>query len=79
MKLNLVDGRRDFKSRIGKELLKILDGEVRDTDVLDTTRLRELLKLSPCVLEVPVGVVLAQVLGVGGGGPMLVRVSMDVV
>ena len=76
MKLDLVDGRCDFESGVGKELLEVLDGEIGNTNVLDTARLRELLKLSPRVLEVPVGVVFAQVLGVRGGGPVLVRVSM---
>jgi hypothetical protein len=54
VQLNLVDGRGGLEARVGEELLKVLDGEVRDTDVLDAARLRELLKLSPGVEEVPV-------------------------
>jgi hypothetical protein len=71
VELNLVDSRCDLESRIGEQLLKVLDGKIGDTNVLDTARLRELLELSPCVAEVPIRVVLAQVIGVGGGWPVL--------
>jgi hypothetical protein len=79
VELDLVDGRCDLKPRVGEELLKVLDGEVGDTNILDAARLRELLELSPCVLKVPVGVVLAQVIRVGGRGPVLEDVSMGTV
>ena len=59
MELNLVHSRCGLEPRVGEQLFKVLDGEVGDTNVLDATRLRELLKLSPSVTEVPVGVVLA--------------------
>ena len=65
MKLNLVDSRCDLQSRVGEQLLKVLDGEVGNTDVLDTARFGELLELSPCVAEVPVRVVLAQIIRIG--------------
>lgn len=71
MKLDLVDGRRDLETRIGEQFLEILDGEVGDTDVLHTAGLRKLLQLSPCVFEVPVGVVLLQIIGVGRRRPVL--------
>jgi hypothetical protein len=77
VELHLVDGRCDLEPRVGEELLEVLDGKVGNTNVLDTARLGELLKLGPCVLEVPVGVMLAQVLGVGGGGPVLGKISID--
>jgi len=65
VKLDLVDGGCDLGARVGEQLLEVLDGEVGDTNVLHAARLRELLHLSPCVLEVPVGVVLLEVIGVG--------------
>lgn len=76
MKLNLVDSRCDLESGVGEQLLEVLDGEVGNTNVLDATGLGKLLKLSPGVKEVPVGVVLAQVIRVGGRGPVLDVVSM---
>jgi hypothetical protein len=65
VKLDLVDGRGDLGARVGEQLLEVLDGEVGNTNVLYAARLRELLHLSPGVLEVPVGVVLLEVIGVG--------------
>lgn len=79
VEFDLVDSGCDLEPRVGEELLKVLDGEVGDTDVLDSARLGKLLELSPCVTEVPVGVVLAQILGVGGGGPVLDKVSLEAV
>ena len=76
MELNLVDSWCDLEPRIGEQLLKVLDGKIGDTDVLDTARLRELLELSPCVAEVPIGVMLAQVIGVGGRWPVLGIISV---
>ena len=76
MKLNLVDSRCDLEPGIGEQLLEVLDGKVGDTNVLDATGLGKLLELSPGVKEVPVGVVLAQVIRVGGRGPVLDVVSM---
>jgi hypothetical protein len=64
VKLDLVHGWRDLESRVGEELLEVLDGEVGDTDVLDASRLRQLLELCPGVLEIPVRVVLLQVVRV---------------
>ena len=71
MELNLVDRRCDLRARIGKKLLEVLDGEVGDTNVLHAPGLRELLHLSPGVLEVPVGIVLLQIIWVGGRRPVL--------
>lgn len=76
MKLNLVDSRCDLESGVGEQLLEVLDGKVGNTNVLDATGLGKLLELSPGVKEVPVGVVLAQVIRVGGRGPVLDVVSM---
>jgi hypothetical protein len=76
VKLNLVDSRCDLEPRVGEQLLEVLNGEVGDTNVLDATGLGKLLELSPGVKEVPVGVVLAQIIGVGGRGPVLDVVSM---
>lgn len=71
MELDLVNSRRDLEPRVGEELLKILDSEVGDTNVLHAARFGQLLHLSPGVLEVPVGVVLLQVIWVGRRGPVL--------
>ena len=76
MKLNLVDSRCDLESGVGEQPLEVLDGKVGNTNVLDATGLGKLLELSPGVKEVPVGVVLAQVIRVGGRGPVLDVVSM---
>jgi hypothetical protein len=76
VKLNLVDSRCDLESGVGEQLLEVLDGKVGNTNVLDATGLGKLLELSPGVKEVPVGVVLAQVIRVGGRGPVLDVVSM---
>jgi hypothetical protein len=66
VQLDLVDRWRSLSARVGKQLLQVLDGEVGYTDVLDAARLGELLHLSPGVFEVPVGVVLLEVFGIGG-------------
>lgn len=76
MKLNLVDSRCDLEPGVGEQLLEVLDGEVGDTNVLDATGLRKLLELCPSIKEVPVRVVLAQIIRVGGRGPVLDVVSM---
>jgi hypothetical protein len=66
VELDLVNGGCSLEARVGEQLLQVLDGEVGNTNVLYTARLGELLHLSPGVLEVPVGVMLLEVLGVGG-------------
>ena len=71
VELDLVDGGCGLEPRVGKELLKVLDGKVGDTNVLDAAGLGKLLQLGPGVTEVPVGVVLAEVLRVGGRWPVL--------
>ena len=71
VELDLVDGRCGLEARIGKQLLEVLDGEVGNTNVLYAARLGELLHLRPGVLEVPVGVVLLKIIGVGGRRPVL--------
>lgn len=71
VQLDLVDGRGNLEAGVVEELLEVLDGEVGDADVLDAARGGELLHLSPGVEEVPVGVVLLEVIGVGAGGPVL--------
>jgi hypothetical protein len=71
VELNLVDGRGDLEARVGKELLEVLDGEVGNTNVLHAAGLGKLLHLRPGVTEVPVGVVLAEVLRIGGRWPVL--------
>ena len=76
MKLNLVDSRCDLESGVGEQLLEVLDGKVGNTNVLDATGLGKLLELSPGVKEIPVGVVLAQILRVGGRGPVLESISI---
>jgi hypothetical protein len=65
VEFDLVNGRRDLGARVGKKLLKVLDPEVGDTNVLHTARLWELLHFSPGIPEVPVGVMLAKVIWVG--------------
>lgn len=71
VELNLVDGGCDLGTRVGEQLLEVLDSEVGNTNVLHAARLGQLLHLSPGVLEVPVGVVLLEVVGVGRRRPML--------
>lgn len=66
MELNLVHGRCDLESGVGEELLEVLDGKVANANVLDASRLGELLKLGPGIKEVPVRVVLLEVIRVGG-------------
>lgn len=63
---------------VGKELLKVGDAKVGDTNVPDLAGADELLQLGPGVPEVPVGVVLLQVLRGGGAGPVH-EVQVDVV
>lgn len=65
MQLNLVDSWCGLETRVRKELLEVLDSKVGDTNVLDAARLWELLELGPCVKEVPVRVVLFEVIRVG--------------
>lgn len=76
VELDLVDGRDDLGA--GEELLEVLDAEVGDTNVLHAARGGKLLELSPGLGEVPVGVVLLEVIGVGGRGPVH-EVEVDVV
>jgi hypothetical protein len=64
VELDLVNGGCGLEARVGEQLLKVLDGEVGDTNVLHAAGLGELLELSPGVLEVPVGEVLLEVIGV---------------
>jgi len=71
VKLNLVDSWNGLAGLVAKELLKVLDGKVGDTNVLDAAGRWELLKLSPGVDEVPVWVVLLEVIWVGGRWPVL--------
>lgn len=71
VELNLVNGRSGLEARVGEELLEVGDGKVGDTNVLHAARLWQLLKLSPRVLEVPVRVVLLEVIWVRGRRPML--------
>ena len=71
MKLDLIDGGGGLEVRRREELLEILDGEVGNTNVLDAARSWELLHLAPRVAEVPVGVVLLEIGGVGARGPVL--------
>lgn len=71
MELDLVDSRCGLEPGICEQLLEVLDGEVGNTNVLDAARLGQFLELSPCVAEIPVRVVFAQVLRVGGRWPVL--------
>ena len=70
VQLDLVDGGDDLGARVIEELLKVLDAEVRDTNVADLAGSRELLHLLPCLDEVPVREVLGCVVGVGAAGPV---------
>lgn len=70
VQLDLVDGGGDLCGLSVEQLLHVGDVEVGDADVLDLARAEQLLHLAPCVDEVPVGVVLLQVLWVGGAGPV---------
>ena len=54
MELDLVNSRHGLASRVFKKRLEIQDGEVGNSDVLDTTRGWELLHLFPCLVEIPV-------------------------
>jgi hypothetical protein len=78
VELDLVNGRYGLAAGVVEELLKVLDGEVGDTNVLHAARSRKLLELLPSVDEVPVGVVLLEVVRVGGRGPVH-EVKVDVV
>ena len=64
MKLNLIYSRRGLESRVGEKLIEVPDGKVGNTNVLDATRLGELLQLGPGVDKVPVGVVLFEIVRV---------------
>ena len=66
MELDLVDGRNSLARVVAEKLLKVLDGKVGDTNVLDTAGCWKLLELSPRVDKVPVWVVLLEVIRVGG-------------
>jgi hypothetical protein len=66
VELDLVDGGRGLEARVGEQLLKVLDSEVGNTNVLYAAGFGKLLELSPGVLEVPVGEVLLEIIGVGG-------------
>jgi hypothetical protein len=65
VQLDLVDSGRGLEARIGEKLFEVLYCEVGNTNVLHATRRRELLKLSPCVEEIPVWQVLLEIVGVG--------------
>ena len=71
----MVDGGDGFEVGRGEELFEVLDREVGDADVAGAARGGELLEFAPGVEEVPVGEVLFEVVGVGGGGPVLGGVS----
>jgi hypothetical protein len=62
----LVYSRRNLETGVGKELLKVLNGKIGYTNVLDTSRLGELLELRPGVEKVPVWQVFLEILRVGG-------------
>ena len=78
VQLDLVDGRHGLAARVVEQLLHVLNAEVRDTNVLDAAARGQLLHLLPRLDEVPVRVVLLQILGVGGGWPVD-QVQVDVV
>lgn len=65
MQLNLVHGWRDLEAGVGEKLLKVFYRKVGYTNVLDATRLGKLLELGPCVEEIPIRVVLLEIIGVG--------------
>jgi len=71
VELNLVDSWDSLARLLAEELLEVLDGEVGDTNVLDTAGSWELLELSPGVDKVPVWVVLLEVIWVGRRWPVL--------
>lgn len=54
MQLNLIDGWGDLTRRIIKQFLQVLNGKVRDADILDSSGVWQLLHLRPCLDEVPV-------------------------
>jgi hypothetical protein len=66
VQLNLVDSWCCLEAAIREQLLQVLDRKVGDTNVLDAARLGELLELGPGVKEVPVGVVLLEVIRISG-------------
>lgn len=70
VQLDLVDGGRDLCGLGGEQLLHVCDVEVGHADVLDLARVEQLLHLAPRVDEVPVGVVLLEVVRVRGAGPV---------
>ena len=61
-----------------EELLQIPDTKVGDTDVPDLSSGRKLLHLLPCLDEIPVWVMLAQVVRVCRGWPVH-KVEVDIV
>lgn len=65
VQLDLVDSRGDLEVWRGEELLEVLDSEVGDADVANAAGLGQLLQLAPGITEVPIGVMLLKVLGVG--------------
>lgn len=65
MQLDLIDGWSGLETAVGEKLLQVPDGKVGDTNVLNTARLGELLEFRPGVKEIPVRVVLLEVVGVG--------------
>jgi len=77
VKLDLVDGWDGLARLVAEELLEVLDGKVGNTNVLDAAGSWELLKLSPGVDEVPVWVVLLEVIWVSGRWPVLGCVSNE--
>lgn len=68
---DLINSRGSLEPRVGEKLLEILDGEVGNTNVLDAAAGWQLLHLGPGVKEIPIGVVLLEVIGVGAGRPVL--------
>jgi hypothetical protein len=78
VELDLVDGRDGLAGGVVEELLQVLDREVGNTNVLHAAGRGKLLELLPGLDEVPVGVVLLEVIGVGGGRPVH-EVKVDVV
>lgn len=65
MEFDLVNGRNNLGTLIRKQLLQVLDSEVGNANVLDAARSWELLHLSPSITEIPVRVMLLEILWVG--------------
>lgn len=70
MQLDLIDSGGDLCALGIEQLLHICDVEVGHADVLHLARIQQLLQLPPRVNKVPVRVVLLQVVGVCGAGPV---------